>query len=206
MIISHKHKFIFVKTKKTAGSTLEKLLFPYLGPDDVCTGSTRDNTPALNIAPDQNGHMAWDMIQNQYSFDWKDYYKFTIERNPWDKCVSSYYWHQKIKPERFGDMPFPQYILNNPMLPVDWLNYTHNGNLMVDDVFKYEDMWGMYQTLNDKFGFDIKQEQVTGTKLKSGIRKTTDYKELYDDATVRAVATLFANEIKLLGYEYETTS
>lgn len=37
MIISHKHEFIFVKTRKTAGTSIEYYLAPYCGPDDVLT-------------------------------------------------------------------------------------------------------------------------------------------------------------------------
>ena len=32
MIISYSKKFVFVKTRKTAGSTFKKLLYPYLDP------------------------------------------------------------------------------------------------------------------------------------------------------------------------------
>src|SRR5437762_6689028 len=37
MIISHKHKFIFIKTVKTAGTSLEVFLSQHCGPDDVLT-------------------------------------------------------------------------------------------------------------------------------------------------------------------------
>lgn len=37
MIISHKYKFIFLKTKKTAGTSFEIALSRYLGEDDVVT-------------------------------------------------------------------------------------------------------------------------------------------------------------------------
>jgi hypothetical protein len=37
MIISHKHKFIFIKTCKTAGTSLEIALSRYCGPDDIIT-------------------------------------------------------------------------------------------------------------------------------------------------------------------------
>jgi len=37
MIISHKHKFIFLKTNKTAGTSIEIALSKYCGPEDVIT-------------------------------------------------------------------------------------------------------------------------------------------------------------------------
>src|SRR5262245_66480011 len=37
MIVSHAHKFIFLKTKKTAGTSIELALSELCGPDDVIT-------------------------------------------------------------------------------------------------------------------------------------------------------------------------
>ncbi len=37
MIISHRHRFIFIKTGKTAGTSLEVALSKICGPNDVCT-------------------------------------------------------------------------------------------------------------------------------------------------------------------------
>jgi hypothetical protein len=203
MIVSHKHQFIFVKTKKTAGSTLENLLFPYLSQNDVCTGSPRDNTPRINTSS-TDGHASWAKIQASYPSEWREYFRFTIERNPWDKVVSSYFWHKIIKEERFGTMPFEEYVMTCDLLPIDWLNYADNqGSLRVNVIYKYEEMNVMYKDLNQKFGLDIKQEQWQNTKLKSGIRKNSDYRSIHTNATIDRVAQLFKNEIKLLGYTYE---
>lgn len=202
MIISHKHQFIFVKTRKTAGSTLEKLLYPTLGEFDVITGSERDGTPSRN-APSKNGHLSWRQIETLYPREWRDYYKFTIERNPWDKVVSSYFWHKIIKEERFGTMPFEEYVLTCELLPIDWTNYAKGNQVMVDHVWLYENMGDMYSELNDMFGLDIDQELVEQTRCKSGIRKIDNYRELHNKATIEHVAELFKNEIKLLGYKYE---
>ena len=43
MIISHKHKFIFVKCGKVAGSSLEIALRPHLGEDDIATPVAEDS-------------------------------------------------------------------------------------------------------------------------------------------------------------------
>ena len=40
MIVSHEHKFIFLKTKKTAGTSIELALSQLCGPDDVITPLT----------------------------------------------------------------------------------------------------------------------------------------------------------------------
>jgi hypothetical protein len=203
MIVSNKHKFVFVKTKKTAGSTLEKLMFPYLGEKDVCTGSPRDDTPRLNTSS-TDGHASWAKIQAAYPSEFRDYFKFTIERNPWDKVVSSYYWHQKIKPERFGEMSFEEYVMTCDLLPIDWLNYTdRQGVRRVTAMFKYEEMDLMYEELNDRFNLNITPDQWQNTKLKGDVRKERDYRKLHTTNTIERVANLFENEIKALGYKYE---
>ena len=41
MIISHKYKFIFIKTRKTAGTTIEYNISKYLGKNDIITPSNQ---------------------------------------------------------------------------------------------------------------------------------------------------------------------
>ena len=48
MIISHKHRFIFIKTRKTAGTSIEALLARRCGPDDILTP----------LVPHEAGHAA----------------------------------------------------------------------------------------------------------------------------------------------------
>ena len=37
MIVSHKNRFIFLKTRKTAGSSIEIALSKHCGPEDIIT-------------------------------------------------------------------------------------------------------------------------------------------------------------------------
>lgn len=205
MIVSKKHNFVFVKTRKTAGSTLEKLVYPYLGLEDIITGSERDDTPSRNIPLGMNGHATWNQIKEKFTNQkwWSNSYKFTIERNPWDKVVSSYFWHQKIKPHLFAQMTFEEYVKTCTLLPIDYTLYALRGNVQVDKVYKYEDMWEMYSDLNRLFDFDIKQEDLSNTKLKSDIRKVRDYREMHTPKTIELVANKFKPTIDLLGYTYD---
>jgi hypothetical protein len=43
MILSLEHKFIFLRTKKTAGTSIELALSDLCGPDDVITPLTRED-------------------------------------------------------------------------------------------------------------------------------------------------------------------
>ena len=50
MIISHKHKFIFIKCRKTAGSSVEISLSQLCGPEDIITPLTaKDDEKRLEL-------------------------------------------------------------------------------------------------------------------------------------------------------------
>jgi hypothetical protein len=47
LIVSHAHRFIFVKTGKTAGSSVELFLSQFCAPGDIVTGGIESNDPAF---------------------------------------------------------------------------------------------------------------------------------------------------------------
>lgn len=117
MIVSHKHKFIFVKTHKTATQTFLKFIKPHLGPDDVMAGdppNPNKNNPegtklneelpfeatgktALELQEVYGNHIPWFMIKETIGEDiWNDYTKITIERNPYDRILSLFFFLNSI--------------------------------------------------------------------------------------------------------------
>jgi len=51
MIISHKHKFIYIKCRKTAGTSIEMSLSKLCGPQDIITPLT------ITVNPKKNGDL-----------------------------------------------------------------------------------------------------------------------------------------------------
>lgn len=52
MIVSHRHRFIFLKTQKTAGSSIELFLRRFCGPDDIVTPVDPDEPLAAELGLD----------------------------------------------------------------------------------------------------------------------------------------------------------
>lgn len=196
MIISHKHKFIFLKTRKTAGSSIEKYLYEYLGPNDICTGSPRDDTPRLNH-PTKDGHVGWKYIENKYPTEFKNYFVFSVERNPWDKIVSFYDWYQKIKPRKTKS-GFDNFVLNPKNRGLnDWRLYAEKTQIKVDALISYESLHEQIQKLPVPYN-----DELLTTFVKSDIRKNKDYKKMYTEETKEIIAQRFANVIDYFGYKF----
>jgi len=214
MIISDKYKFVFVKTRKVAGSSLEQCLYPHLGKQDVCTGGTwDDNYPVLNYPYQWQSHLTMNQILNNCTGDHKDnikdnYFKFTIERNPWDKMVSFFFWYRKTRPEqleRYDINTFQEFIRDIPFTLVNDWGFYHDINtrkINVDKIYRYEDLNALINKLA-KLGIDIKDD-FANTRCKDYGRPHRDYREMYkSDGDIMVIQKRFRKVIDLLGYEYD---
>lgn len=213
MLICNSNKFIFVKTKKTAGSTVESIIVDNFFDlqTDVCTGSKIDGTPRIGIGPklagQPDGHRPWNMIRDMVgSTTWNSYYKFTIERNPWEKVVSEYFWKIEREP-KLNQVSF-EYFVDNILgswyaAPQDWSLYANQDGLQVDKVIQYSDLANSLVSLfNDQFNLPLTLQMVEGTRKKSGYRKK-HYTEMYDSQRlIDKVALLFDNEIRYFNYKF----
>jgi len=220
MLISHKHKFIFIKTKKTAGSTIENMIVNnFFDPSiDICTGSNIDGTPRVNIGAkkpgEPDGHKPWDLVKNYVTpVQWTNYYKFTVERNPWEKVVSEFYW-RIANDKQSGMTPYDNDVDNFKyymdkgfgtrfVAPVDWNLYAAGNQVVVDQVVQYSNLAdGLVSMFNDKLDVPLTKEMVTGTRMKSGHRKK-HYTEMYkDQSVIDKVAQAYSREIKYFSYMF----
>ena len=204
MFISHKYKFIFIKTRKTAGSSIEKFFLDLhkTSGDFVFGGMPPENLKPINLKTKKDcEHIGWKWINKNYSNEWKEYYKFTIERNSWDKVVSTYYWQLKNGPWKIKS--FEEYIKTQGQLfnRGCWNLYTNQNRLLVDTVMQYhtlsEDFYNIAVKLNIPYNNEIKN-----IRFKSSIRPNTDYKNMYNDQTKEIVKKSFIQPINCFNYTF----
>lgn len=211
MIISHKHKFIFIKTRKTAGTSVELLLGRFCGEDDVVTQIYDPDIDKFNHQPrnDQGfyNHIGAGQIRNMVGDDiWDNYFKFSIERNPWDKMVSMFWWRkfQYKLPESFHDFCHKALGLiddNVYTVPNDYSLYTLDSKLAVNELFYYESLDSSLKSVFNKLGLG---GDFLMPRAKSQHRKVKKhYSEYYDDKLRARVQMRFKDTIDLLSYSFQ---
>jgi len=110
MLVSHRKKFIFTKTIKTAGTSVESYYEPFCMPEGTWkhthmrdeyiseAGIIGRRGRRENIPEDCQftNHMPAAQIKELVGDEiWNDYFKFTVIRNPFSKLVSAWYHFHK---------------------------------------------------------------------------------------------------------------
>ena len=99
MIVSHKHRFIFIHITKCAGTSVTRALLPILGEDDLVFGCTPEGEILSEASRKTGGlhkHSTAAEARAILGDDiWQRYYTFAFVRNPWDIQVSLYHWWLK---------------------------------------------------------------------------------------------------------------
>lgn len=201
MIISHRYRFIFVKTIKTAGTSIEAYLSAHCGPRDILTPL---QPPVEGHVPRNHGRFynhfsAWGIRQVVPRELWKGYFKFCVERNPWDKTVSDFCMQRH---RANGELTFGQYI-DRGRFCRSWELYTDTDerSLLVDRVLRYERLDQELGEVFEKLG--VPWKGTLDVHAKSGYRPPgRHYREWYTDAQRDRVGAAFANEIQAFGYAF----
>jgi len=211
MLISHKHKAIFIHVPKTAGTSIVKALKPF----DFTIHFKIFNSPFYTKEMLQKGTAfcskeaikRLDIVTDTEI--WNKYFKFCFVRNPWDRFVSGYKKPGNTIPfvcKKKDNNNFADYCRNLPdESPILWhtkLSQTEHitgekGNIMVDFVGRFENLQRDFNTICDKIG--IKRVRLAWTNM-SWHRH---YSEYYDDETKEIIAKRYKKDIEMFGYKFE---
>ena len=164
MIISHKYKFIFIKTRKTAGTTIEYNISKYLGKNDIIPPSNQSVYLSQNFIYDTKISKFLKKVklnkisrifenkfsEHEHAFDLKkkidrnffdSYFKFCVEREPVDKCISYYFMRKNSSTSTTikQNMTWDDFV-QKKRFPIDSNMYSFGNKLLVDKIIKYENL------------------------------------------------------------------
>jgi hypothetical protein len=229
MIISHKHRFIFIKTEKTAGTSIEIALSKYCGPDDVITpiipadeafrkslgyrGAQNYRIPFRRYRRRDLGmllytmkpvrfynHMPASAVRKYVDPEvWNSYFKFCFERNPWDKIVSLFYWTDGHK--KYDSIQ--KFLSDGRAARLRGFElYAHGGVPIVDRVFKYESLDSDLLEVSRIVGLPDPLV-LPSYKAKGDVRvDKRRYNEILTPAEADTIAKIYAREISYFGYSF----
>lgn len=229
MIVSHRYRFIFVKTRKTAGTSLEVILSQLCGEEDVVTPvdppeaghRPRNHRGRFDPLPELRlgygfGVTLRDLLDARRFWNhmpasrirarlppavWRDYFTFTIERNPWDKTLSHFAMRRARSP---GGLDFDDYLAQGDLC-FNHPAYTEPHDpmrVMVDRVLRYETL---DEELSDVLGrLGVPFQAPLGVGAKGGYRSDRrPYQDVYTPAQREIVEHAFRPEIALHGYTFD---
>ena len=191
MLLSHSHKFMFIHIPKTAGSSITTALVPYIimpneGPSKYSYGGPHD------------GYQRKPLLIDKY----KNYYKFAVVRNPFDRLMGGWFFNKKYFPHkniRYGS--FSNFIVRRSR---NWQQHRwicRKNKVDVDFVARFENIDADFKKICDDVG--IKEDIEFPHINKNPDKPDTHYTEFFDDHTRMLVEKHHATDLGLFGYSYD---
>lgn len=221
MLISHPKRFIYLKTRKTGGTSAEIFLEKYCKPPELAEEENHYG-PALisehgvvgfrGVTTDGQtwySHMPAERVRDLVDPEvWADYLKFCIVRNPFDRMVS-YFWMMvppNLRAPASADMAaartiFSQWALSAQQLPSDRHIYLIDGKPCVDRMLRYEKFDEELASVCAHLGLDADLARLGRYKSEFRARKES-YRDYYSPEARARVEREFAADLEMLGYSF----
>lgn len=219
MLISHEHKFIYLKTRKTASTSVEGVL------ELLCTpkGHVPEHKQAElktdigYVAGRAGGQKPTDFLQAHSTANevrnklgngiFESYRKVYTVRNPFDKVVS-WFWH--VMPEETNDrlsqdfdatrVLFNDWLQMRPNLPIDLQYYKTKQGFFEAHVIRYENITEGIRQFADALRTDIDLSTMPAWKSQVRAHKERSFDDYYQPKTRDIVRKLFAHDFETFNY------
>ncbi len=206
VIISARHKYVFVAVPKTGTHAVRGALRPHMGPGDMEQVGlfVQRKFPVPQLAQIGHGHISLQQLKkfmDPAKFD--EYLKFAFVRNPFDRFVSycSFVTRDLGNFKRDPKKVMRNVLANPPhkhilFQPQHSFISAEDGSLLTDYVGRVETMQESFEIIASKVGIPAVQlEKVNSTDRAA-------YRDYYDQELIDAVASLYARDLETFGYDF----
>ena len=201
-MISFQKRFLFVHIPKTAGNSIQSALRDYSEDELVALRDEQDGierfglrNPNYKIKKHSTLGEYRDALGNE---QFRNLYKFTCVRNPWDRMVS-YYFTPTQSPETWDRKKF-RGMISKAVSVADYLRLDQGKRdpfSNVDYIMRFENLADDFRTVCGTLG-------ISPTTLPRYNRSSREhYSKYYDDELRELVCARFAAEIEHFGYIFE---
>lgn len=200
MILSKKYAILFVAIQKTGTTSIEKALQEYLYPHVASSTVKIKKRPNFKYK-----HNSAEILAScpEINSIWDKLFKFSFVRNPWDLCVSHYFYRQSRGNDEAIDTTFKKWLMNDEKREsIMWQASTQydcltmNGNLAMDFI-------GRFENLQNDFNKVCEYIKIPSILLdRHNSSKHKHYSAYYDQETKEYVFNLFKKDAEYFDYEF----
>lgn len=193
LMISHKHKAIFVHVPKTGGTSITSALsrqgFEGLNLNCADDGSIDDDTGYY-----KNGSAM--RMKRQFSENlWNSYFKFGFVRNPYDRILSNYNFFKGL-----GSVPFSRFVesqgQNTYQIWHNDITQTQHTNLELDFVGKFENLQTDFDNICKRLNIPLSKVPHLNRS-----RENNNWKTYFTDNCMKTVYNKYKPDFVNFGYQ-----
>ena len=204
MIVNHRYKFIFIRTRKVAGTSVEIALSKYCDSNDIITtmgkGDGGEIRRALgyqmpcnytDLQPHEPAETACKKLK--YLSVWEGYFKFSIIRDPIEYLISDYYWKNPNMEKSFD------YFVDRNIRDKknNWYIHTIGDKPAMDYYVRYENLTDDLNTVSKRLGLPgLLGNEVSKIHAKSEYRRNRSMNISGD--TYKKILQHYQSEIDLV--------
>jgi len=202
-MISHCKKFIHIHIPRCAGSSIDNSLGQY-----SITKTSRDSLYEMF----SERHIKAVCVEN-----YKNYFKFAIVRNPWDRMVSIFHWGKQIpknKIAQWSERNFEPWLnggawkkavrseKNEVLIPthgelmLDWVT-DNDGKIAVDYIGRQENMDEAWKVISSAIGIEYQK-----LPREHGTKRYGNYRSYYNNNSRKIVEDYFEKDIAFFDYKF----